>query len=287
MSYVLCCGSSGQSLAVRVPGADAVVQARPYPRPEAAQPGRVAADPPLAVDLHDAAELAVGRGVEVVRRGLDGQGDPEVLVAVLVLADRELGLSQGALERRKQVRDRLGVVPDVGAASRGPARCPRRSPPIPTGARRPGAGPWTTSGCSGWRPRPRRPPAAGRSRRSSRRSALRPAPQLRVVVAPVGRELVDAGESPGIPRLVVVGRRSRSGGRRDHVAQPRPRGVPGEPQADGLASLPAGSGTVRTATRPSAACPRSGPAGRRPRPVRRRARPSSADRTSCRGTRRG
>src|SRR5208283_3214437 len=66
----------------------------------------------------DAAELAVGRRVEVVGRGLDRQRDAEVLVAALVLAHGELRLAQRALEGREQVRDRLGVVPDVRAGPR-------------------------------------------------------------------------------------------------------------------------------------------------------------------------
>ena len=101
------------------PGRDAVVEADSAPslgqRP--LSHAVVSADPPLTVDLHDPAQLAVGCGEEVMGRRLDREGDPEILVPALVLPDVELGLSQRTLERREEVGDRLGVVPDMGAAS--------------------------------------------------------------------------------------------------------------------------------------------------------------------------
>ena len=107
----------------RVPRGDAVVEARLHARPQAAQPRRVAGDAPLPVDLHDAAELPVGRGVEVVGGGPDGQRGAEGLVPAGVLRDAELRLAQRPLQRREEVRHRLRVVPDVraGAVAAAPA----------------------------------------------------------------------------------------------------------------------------------------------------------------------
>ena len=111
-----CCDAAPRHAFVsRVPGLDAVVEAPPYLRPQAAQPLGVAADAPLAVHLHDPAELAVGRGVEVVLDLPDGQRAPECLVPGLVLRRSELGLPQGALEIGEEMGHGLGVVPDVRA----------------------------------------------------------------------------------------------------------------------------------------------------------------------------
>ncbi len=62
-------------------------------------------------------KLPVGRGVEVVGRGADGQAGAEGLMAALVLVDEELGVAQRSLQLGKEVRDRLGVVPDVRAGA--------------------------------------------------------------------------------------------------------------------------------------------------------------------------
>ena len=97
----------------RVPGVDAVVETGLHAGPEPAEPLRVAADAPLAIDLHDAAQLAVGRGVEVVHQRPDRQRAAEHLVAALVLRRPELRLAERPLQGGKQVRDGLRVVPDV------------------------------------------------------------------------------------------------------------------------------------------------------------------------------
>ena len=114
MSYVLWCGSSSGPGVPRVPRLDAVVQARLDARPEAAQPRRVAADAPLAVDLHDAAELAVGGGVEVVDGGPDGQRGAEGLVAACRPA-------------RRGTPSRAASAPAPGRGAAAPGRSSRRA----------------------------------------------------------------------------------------------------------------------------------------------------------------
>ncbi len=118
----------------RVPGLDAVVEARPDARPERAQPRGVARDAPLPVDLHDAAELPVGGGVEVVRGGPDRERGTERLVSARVLRDAELRLAQRPLQRREQVRQRLRVVPDVSARTVTAARVVSAALPGPEAA---------------------------------------------------------------------------------------------------------------------------------------------------------
>ncbi len=105
------------ALAPRVPGRHAVVEAHAHARPQGAQPTGVPADAPLAVDLHDPAELAVGGRLHLVHGDADGQRRAEGLVAGRVLGDVELGLAQSALQRGKQVGDGLRVVPDVRAGA--------------------------------------------------------------------------------------------------------------------------------------------------------------------------
>ena len=105
-----------------IPRLDAVVQAPFHLRPQPAQPFGVAADAPLAVHLHDAPKLPVGGGVEVVRDGANRQGAAELLVPRLVLRRAELGLAQRPLQAREEVRDGLGVIPDVRAGAVAAAR---------------------------------------------------------------------------------------------------------------------------------------------------------------------
>src|SRR5262249_11826682 len=99
---------------VRVPGLDTVVETRFHLWPERSEPRGITADPPVAVRLHDSAELSVGRGVEIVNLWANWERSAEGLVAPLVLRHAELGLAERALERREEMRDGLRVVPHMG-----------------------------------------------------------------------------------------------------------------------------------------------------------------------------
>ncbi len=70
---------------------------------------------PVAVNLHYPAELAVRRGVGVVRQRPDRQRRPELLVTPFVLGFVKLGLPKRSLKSREKVRYRLGIIPDVCA----------------------------------------------------------------------------------------------------------------------------------------------------------------------------
>ena len=96
-----------------VPDLNAIVETGFHFRPQTAQPLRVAADTPVAVYFQDASQLPVGRGVEIVRDGPDGQSAAELLVTAVVLRRPELGLPQRALQRGKEMGERLSVVPHV------------------------------------------------------------------------------------------------------------------------------------------------------------------------------
>ena len=218
----------------RVPGLDAVVEARSDAGPEPAQPAFVARDAPLAVDLEDASELAVGRRVERVRRRTDRKRRAEGLVPARVLRHVELGLAQPALERRKQVRQRLRVVPDVGAA-------PVAAAPVVVAAF-PGPEPPVGLAQHGRRLEDRevgrhRLDHLGRQRAvvEALAEAGRPLTQAVVLGAPVVGDLLDRLEALGVPRPI---RRLRRAGRGLGIL-PRPQmaraDVPREPERDALA----------------------------------------------------
>ncbi len=53
---------------VGIPGLDAIIEALLHLGPETPQPHLITADAPLTIGLHNTAQLAIGGGVEVVRR---------------------------------------------------------------------------------------------------------------------------------------------------------------------------------------------------------------------------
>src|SRR6185503_11529504 len=101
----------------RVPGFYAVIQAYLYHGIYLLQPFIIPADAPVAVDLHNAAQLTVGGRVEIMTIRLYRHGRPKILVTVLRLVFAELGAAQAALQRREQVRHGLRVVQHVRAAA--------------------------------------------------------------------------------------------------------------------------------------------------------------------------
>ena len=101
-----------------IPGLDAVVDALLDAGVKALHPPSIARDLPVAVELHDPAELSVASGVEPVVGGAVWKRGTEVDVAAPVHAAPELLLAKGPLELGVEMGDGLGVVPDVGAAPR-------------------------------------------------------------------------------------------------------------------------------------------------------------------------
>ena len=85
--------------------------------PVAPQPVAVAADLPVAVGLDHAAELPVRAGAEggALRAERQAQAEPHAAVRALVVGEVEV--AHRALQLRKQKRQRVGVVPDVGAGA--------------------------------------------------------------------------------------------------------------------------------------------------------------------------
>ena len=101
------------TLFFRVPCADAIVDTRFNQRIEPFDPFRIPADTPVPVSLDDASELAVACRMESVFDGTDRKIRPECLMSPAVLVDHEFRFAQGALHVGKQVRQGLGVVPDM------------------------------------------------------------------------------------------------------------------------------------------------------------------------------
>ncbi len=156
------------AFASRVPGSNAVIHARTSPSARAAQPFGIAGYSPVTVHLHDAAELAVRRGVEIMLNRPDRNSRSKGLVALLVLALVELGLPEATLQIRKEVWNGLGVVPNMGA---GTAATPARvgatfpAPEAPVTWR---IAPWAISEWSNSPPRLQPPRREGSCRRTSR-----------------------------------------------------------------------------------------------------------------------
>ena len=83
--------------------------------PELAQPIVTRAAHPLAIDLHNAAHLAVGRGMHFVASLPQGHGSAEAHAAIGPQIDQKIRLPHAALELRIEVRHGLLVVVDMRA----------------------------------------------------------------------------------------------------------------------------------------------------------------------------
>src|SRR5690606_26595280 len=81
------------------------------------EPLGVPRNAPLPVYLHNAAQLAIGRGVEIVLRRTDRDESSERLVAALVLRIEELGAAHAPFELGEEMAEGLLVVPNVRARS--------------------------------------------------------------------------------------------------------------------------------------------------------------------------
>jgi len=235
-------GLEERATVLGVPRLDTVVEAPLDPGPEALEPEGVAADAPLAVDLHDAAQLSIRGGVEVVIRRADGEARAERLVATRILVDEELRVAQRPLEVREEVRQRLGVVPDVGARAVAAAVGIAATLPTPELA--------VGLALHGGRLEDREVGRDGLDDLGGEGrvvegpgEALRPCLESVILRAPVGRDRLDIGEDAGIPGRVLPPARAGATARRLvgvlSQAQVGHGRVPGKAQRDdlGLAGL--------------------------------------------------
>ena len=102
---------------VRVFRAPSVFQRPSGLREPAAQPAGVAGNLPLPVHLDHAAHLPVDAGAEAGGLAPQRQLQPEAEPAVRLEVPGVVQFPHRPLQRRKQEGQRVGVVPDVGAAS--------------------------------------------------------------------------------------------------------------------------------------------------------------------------
>ena len=111
------------AVAVRIPQLPRVGERLLRLGPERPEVGVVARHEPLPVELHERAHLAVGRGDVVPEdASLERQHGAELLLPVGQGVVLVVGQPHGPLELREEERQRLGVVPDVGAVHRAAAR---------------------------------------------------------------------------------------------------------------------------------------------------------------------
>ena len=98
-----------------VPSTDTVFEALHEERIQFGDPFLVATDPPVTIGLQNSAELSVGCGVKVMSGGTYGKVVPEDLMPFAVLSHSEFRFTQCALHCRKKMRQRLGIIPYMGA----------------------------------------------------------------------------------------------------------------------------------------------------------------------------
>ena len=103
--------------AVGVVGAPGVLDGAPHVRPQVAQPVRVARQAPVAVQLHDIAELAIRTWPFRRVRRAQWQAEPKTHPAGVVLVVAIVHLAHRALQAGEEERQCLGVVPDVRTAA--------------------------------------------------------------------------------------------------------------------------------------------------------------------------
>ena len=102
-------------MVIRVPGANAVIEASLRQWIQPPQPVRITRDLPVAIDLHDAAQLPVrGSGSIVVNRPV-GNGPAEIHVTAFIHRTNQLKVPQSPLKLRIKMRERLRIIPHVRA----------------------------------------------------------------------------------------------------------------------------------------------------------------------------
>src|SRR5580658_8622172 len=100
-----------------VPLADAVIHAVFHLRVDGGEPIVVAADAPVPVDFHDAAELTVGGCVEIMFWGADGEVGAEVLMPFVALVNKKFSMPHGSFQGGEEMGHGLCVVPYMGTGA--------------------------------------------------------------------------------------------------------------------------------------------------------------------------
>ena len=124
-------GLEERAVMVGIPGADAVIETALNEWIDLLEPGEVAGDLPIAEDLHDAAELAVGGGVPIVIDGAIGDRAAEVHMTALVHGANKFHVAKRAFEMGVEMRHGLSVVPHVSAGTVAAAGVRRAAFPSP------------------------------------------------------------------------------------------------------------------------------------------------------------
>ena len=101
----------------RIPGPDAIVHALLQLRIQPTDPQTISADTPIPVDFDDSTELTVSRRMEIMVNGTNRQIGPERLMSVGILIHEELGFTQRTLQTGKEMRNCLGIIPDMRAGA--------------------------------------------------------------------------------------------------------------------------------------------------------------------------
>lgn len=106
-----------RTVPVGVPFANGIFQTATGKRIEAVQPLAIAADLPVAVEFHDPAQLTIRSRVKMMVGRTIGEAGAEVDVSRFVHGTLQLLFPQGLLQGREKVRQRLGIIPNVGAGA--------------------------------------------------------------------------------------------------------------------------------------------------------------------------
>ena len=116
---------------IRIPSANAIVQAAFRQGIHFLQPIEVAGNLPIAKDFHDASQLPVGGGVKIVFDRAFGKRGAKRDVAVFIHGAPQFQFAQSALQAREKVRESLRIIPDVRAGTMAAARVGKTSFPTP------------------------------------------------------------------------------------------------------------------------------------------------------------
>ena len=124
------------SFLLRIPSFDGIIEACSDLWPPTAEPGCIPADSPIPIKLNDSAKLpirGIGRRVVLLQWSYRNRRSTE-LMAFFVLVRPKLGFAQAALQFWKQMRDGLGIIPDMGGGSIAGSLCLSAALPSPQAA---------------------------------------------------------------------------------------------------------------------------------------------------------
>ena len=102
---------------IRIPGADAVIQAALGQGIHFLQPIHVSGNLPVAKHFHDSAQLAVRSSVEIVLDRAFGKSRAEGDVTVFIHGTAQFKFAQRPLRSRVEMRESLGIIPDMRAGT--------------------------------------------------------------------------------------------------------------------------------------------------------------------------